>query len=67
MWLLSLNISLPHVLTSGVYLFKPSTGQSTTLDRAFIPNICYAIAVGMWLTWRYRDEDSPGKRVQGRN
>ena len=35
--------------------------------RRFIPNICYAIAVGMWLTWRYRDEDSPGKRVQGRN
>lgn len=27
----------------------------TTLDKAFIPNICYAIAVGIWLTWRYRE------------
>ena len=30
--------------------------QVTSLDRAFIPNICYAIAVGMWMTWRYRDD-----------
>ncbi|MGY0505109.1 hypothetical protein [Luteimonas sp. e5] len=27
----------------------------TTLDKAFIPNICYAIAVGAWMTWRYRE------------
>lgn len=27
----------------------------TTLDKAFIPNLCYAIAVGVWLTFRYRD------------
>lgn len=27
----------------------------TTLDKAFIPNICYAVAVGVWLTWRYRE------------
>lgn len=27
----------------------------TTLDKAFIPNLCYAIAVGIWLTFRYRD------------
>lgn len=32
------------------------TTKITTLDQAFIPNICYAIAVGMWLTWRYRDD-----------
>lgn len=27
----------------------------TTLDKAFIPNLSYAIAVGLWLTFRYRD------------
>jgi len=27
----------------------------TSLDRAFIPNLCYAIAVGIWLTFRYRE------------
>ncbi|RMH93276.1 hypothetical protein EBB59_05100 [Lysobacter pythonis] len=31
------------------------TTKVTTLDKAFIPNICYAIAVGIWLTWRYRE------------
>lgn len=31
------------------------TTKITTLDKAFIPNICYAIAVGIWLTWRYSD------------
>ncbi len=39
--------------------FVVLTTQVTTLDRAFIPNICYAIAVGMWLTWRYREDDGP--------
>ena len=32
-----------------------STTHVTSLDRAFIPNLCYAIAVGIWLTFRYRD------------
>lgn len=41
--------------------FMVLTTHVTTLDRAFIPNICYAIAVGMWLTWRYRDDDGFGK------
>ncbi|WP_242107971.1 hypothetical protein [Luteimonas aquatica] len=27
----------------------------TTLDRAYVPNLCYAVAVGIWLTFRYRD------------
>lgn len=31
------------------------TTPVTSLDRAFIPNLCYAIAVGIWLTFRYRD------------
>lgn len=28
------------------------------LDRAFIPNLCYAAAVGLWLTFRYRERDA---------
>lgn len=31
----------------------------TTLDKAFIPNLSYAIAVGLWLTFRYRDKNTP--------
>lgn len=35
--------------------FVALTTRVTTLDKAFIPNLCYAIAVGIWLTFRYRD------------
>ncbi|MBL8264152.1 MAG: hypothetical protein JNM58_17200 [Xanthomonadaceae bacterium] len=31
----------------------------TTLDKAFVPNLSYAIAVGLWLTFRYRDKSTP--------
>jgi len=31
------------------------TTHVTSLDRAFIPNLCYAAAIGIWLTFRYRD------------
>ena len=31
------------------------SSKVTTLDKAFIPNLSYAIAVGLWLTFRYRD------------
>lgn len=29
--------------------------HATSLDKAFIPNLCYASAIGIWLTFRYRD------------
>lgn len=35
------------------------TAKVTTLDKAFIPNLCYSIAVGLWLTFRFR-EVKPG-------
>lgn len=35
------------------------TTRVTSLDRAFIPNLCYAVAVGIWLTFRYRDAQAP--------
>lgn len=31
------------------------TTKVTTLDKAFIPNLCYAVAIGIWLTFRYKD------------
>lgn len=31
------------------------TTRVTTLDKAYIPNLCYAVAVGLWLTFRYHD------------
>ena len=31
----------------------------TTLDKAFIPNLSYSVAVGLWLTFRYRDKHTP--------
>lgn len=34
--------------------FVAWTTQITTLDKAFIPNLCYAVAVGIWLTFRFR-------------
>ena len=37
------------------------TSQVTSLDKAFIPNLCYSIAVGLWLTFRFR-EIKPGDR-----
>lgn len=42
--------------------FIALTTQVTSLDRAFIPNLCYAIAVGIWLTFRYRDMPQPVSR-----
>ena len=39
--------------------FVAWTAQVTSLDKAFIPNLCYAIAVGLWLTFRFR-EIKPG-------
>jgi hypothetical protein len=35
--------------------FIAVTTHLTTLDKAFIPNLCYAVSVGLWLTFRYRD------------
>lgn len=35
--------------------FVAVTTHLTSLDKAFIPNLCYAISVGLWLTFRYRE------------
>lgn len=41
--------------------FVALTTHVTTLDKAFIPNLCYSIAVGIWLTLRYRDFDQSAR------
>ena len=35
------------------------SAKVTTLDKAFIPNLSYSVAVGLWLTFRYRDKNTP--------
>ncbi|MBS0226263.1 MAG: hypothetical protein JSS25_07995 [Proteobacteria bacterium] len=35
--------------------FTAVTTHVTTLDKAYIPNLCYAVAVGLWMTFRYHD------------
>jgi hypothetical protein len=35
------------------------SSKVTTLDKAFIPNLSYSVAVGLWLTFRYRDKNTP--------
>lgn len=37
--------------------------QMTSLDKAFIPNLCYAAAIGIWLTFRYRDVVRPAQQA----
>jgi hypothetical protein len=34
--------------------FVALSTQITSLDKAFIPNLSYAVAVGLWLTFRFR-------------
>lgn len=33
--------------------------QVDSLERAFIPNLCYASAIGIWLTFRFREMTQP--------
>lgn len=55
-WVRSMLIVAAFTASQAAYTnFVALTTQVTSLDRAFIPNLCYAIAVGMWLTFRYRD------------
>lgn len=42
------------------------SSRITTLDKAFIPNLSYAIAVGLWLTFRYRDHHAPDAKADKR-
>ena len=55
-WIRTMLIVAAFTASQAAYTnYVALTTQVTSLDRAFIPNLCYAIAVGIWLTFRYRD------------
>lgn len=60
-WVRSMLIVAAFTASQAAYTnYVALTTQVTSLDRAYIPNLCYAIAVGVWLTFRYRDVPVPG-------
>ena len=55
-FLITLLMVAAFTLSQAAYTnYIALASQVTTLDKAFIPNLSYAIAVGLWLTFRYRD------------
>ena len=55
-WVRTMLIVAAFTASQAAYTnYVALTTQATTLDKAFIPNLCYAIAVGVWLTFRYRE------------
>lgn len=62
-WVRTMLIVAAFTASQAAYTnYVALTTQVTSLDRAFIPNLCYAIAVGIWLTFRYRDV-APARRA----
>lgn len=59
-WIRSMLIVAAFTASQAAYTnFIALTTQVTTLDRAYIPNLCYAIAVGIWLTFRFQERPPP--------
>lgn len=55
-WIRTMLIVAAFTASQAAYTnYIALTTHATSLDRAFIPNLCYAIAVGLWLTFRYRE------------
>ena len=55
-WVRTMLIVAAFTASQAAYTnYVALTTHVTSLDRAFIPNLCYAIAVGVWLTFRYRE------------
>lgn len=55
-WVRTMLIVAAFTASQAAYTnYTALTTQATSLDRAFIPNLCYAVAVGIWLTFRYRE------------
>ena len=49
------DVGRVHAAQAAYTNFIAVTTHLTTLDKAFIPNLCYAVSVGLWLTFRYRE------------
>ncbi len=59
-WVRSMLIVAAFTASQAAYTnYIALTTHATSLDKAFIPNLCYAVAVGIWLTFRYRDVPTP--------
>ena len=55
-WIRTMLIVAAFTASQAAYTnYVALTTHVTSLDRAYIPNLCYAIAVGVWLTFRYRE------------
>ena len=62
-WIRTMLIVASFTASQAAYTnYVALTTQVTSLDRAYIPNLCYAVAIGVWLTFRYRDPAVAGKR-----
>lgn len=62
-WIRTMLIVASFTASQAAYTnYVALTTQVTSLDRAYIPNLCYAVAIGIWLTFRYRDPAVAGKR-----
>lgn len=61
-WIRLMLMVAAFTLSQAAYTnFVALSTEGARLDRAFIPNLCYAAAVGLWLTFRYRE---PASRSQ---
>lgn len=62
-WIRTMLIVASFTASQAAYTnYVALTTQVTSLDRAYIPNLCYAVAIGIWLTFRYRDPAVAGRR-----
>lgn len=58
-WIRLMLMVAAFTLSQAAYTnFVALSTEGARLDRAFIPNLCYAAAVGLWLTFRYREPAS---------
>lgn len=64
-WIRTVLIIAAFTASQAAYTnYVALTTKVESLDRAYIPNLCYAIAIGIWLTFRYRE--GMGPKAQGR-
>lgn len=60
-WVRTMLIVAAFTASQAAYTnYTALTMDATSLDKAFIPNLCYAVAVGIWLTFRFRDVPAVG-------
>src|SRR5690606_17661704 len=67
-WVRTMLIVAAFTASQAAYTnYTALTMDATSLDKAFIPNLCYAVAVGIWLTFRFRDVPAVGPACTGKD